>query len=148
MAAQRMKNLSGGSCPLLCGGGPRPHQWIPHGRFPVWVPLSQTSYLSPFSRCRHAKVQLVEPAPVRPLPAGDLDPPTGSVTLAAPNLHTKFHLDRYSRFVTMHVHHRHTDRRLSSAATLCCATQKQISRRLRRRISCSAAAAAEKKTFG
>jgi len=46
----------------------------------------------------------MEPAPVAgtPLPASDPDPPTDSVTLAAPNLRAKFHLDLPSRLVTMH----------------------------------------------
>jgi len=75
------------------------------------------------------RFQLVEPAQTRYAPSrrrsGPLPPPY-SVTAAAPNLRAKFHLDRFSRLVTMHARHRHiqTDRRLSRGdcyvtATLC-----------------------------
>ena len=79
-------------------------------------------YLSPFSRYRHGELSVGGTSPGTPLPAGDPDPPTDSVTAASPNLHAKFHLYRSSRLATMHARHRHiTYRRLSSAATLRCA---------------------------
>ena len=49
----------GALAPSRVWGRSGPHQWIAHGPFPVfWVPLSLTSYLSPFSRYRHAKVSV------------------------------------------------------------------------------------------
>ena len=56
------------------------------------------------------RFQLMEPAPVAgtPLPASDPDPPTDSVTLAAPNLRAKFYLDRPSRLAAMHARQKQT----------------------------------------
>ena len=107
MAAQRMNNLSGGSCPFSCVGlVGTPSMDSPWSISCLSSTESNIVSLTVFEM-QACKGSAGGTGPCTPPSRRRSGSPTDSVTLAEASLHAKFHLDRLSRLDTTHARYRH-----------------------------------------